>query len=147
MLARLLVLWGIVDVAPPAQASWAFSLCVSAWALVEVPRYVFYVWKLVDAERVPYVVTWLRYSLFLPLYPAGILGEMGCLWFALEHVRDQKVLTASLPYFFNVVWDHHFFLQFCLYVLYVPAGAFMINVMLQERKKNLGSGNGKDKRP
>ena len=145
VLARLLVLWAIVDVAPPSQASWAFSLCVSAWALVEVPRYIFYVWKLVDAEHVPSVLTWLRYSLFIPLYPAGIAGEMGCLWFALEHVRDHKVLTVTLPNSLNFVWDHHFFLQFCLYVLYVPAGAFMINVMLQERKKNLG--NAKDKRP
>ena len=136
----MLVLWAIVDVAPPSQNSWAFSLCVTAWSLVEVPRYVFYVWKLVDAKNVPGVITWLRYSLFIPLYPAGIAGEMGCVWFALDYIRNNKVLSVTLPNSGNFVWDHHLILCIALYIFYVPAGCFMVNMMFQEREKNLGGG-------
>lgn len=46
----------MVDVAPTAQGSPFFALCATAWALVEVPRYAFYVWNLVDAKSLPYAL-------------------------------------------------------------------------------------------
>jgi len=90
--SRLLVLWGISHVSPPSQVHWAFALMAFSWSLVEVPRYGFYIWKLlVDSDpaptpkgappaaktpsNVPYWLTWLRYSLFIVLYPTGITGE------------------------------------------------------------------------
>lgn len=73
VLSRLAVLWGIVHVAPPAQVHWAFALMAISWSLVEVPRYVFYLWKLVS-NSVPYWLLWVRYSLFIVLYPTGITG-------------------------------------------------------------------------
>lgn len=64
----------------------------ASWSAVEVPRYGFLLWKLlVDSDskpkaagaakpeaeetNVPYFMLWLRYSLFMVLYPTGITGE------------------------------------------------------------------------
>ena len=52
---------------------------IFSWALVEVPRYLFYVTAIVTGDATkgtPYPLFWLRYSLFAVLYPTGISGEL-----------------------------------------------------------------------
>lgn len=52
---------------------------ILSWALVEVPRYLFYVTAIVTGDATkgtPYPLFWLRYSLFAVLYPSGISGEL-----------------------------------------------------------------------
>jgi len=52
---------------------------IISWALVEVPRYLFYVTAIVTGDATkgtPYPIFWLRYSLFAILYPTGISGEL-----------------------------------------------------------------------
>lgn len=136
MLARLLVLWGIVHLSPAAQASPALALCFCAWALVEPTRYSFYLVKLLG--RAPlYAHTWLRYSLFLVLYPAGILGEFGCLAAAL--LGDAGALRVEQPNALNVAYSHQ--LALALLALLYPYGSYvMVGHMWRERVKQLGGG-------
>jgi very-long-chain (3R)-3-hydroxyacyl-CoA dehydratase len=52
-------------------------LMLVAWSVTEIVRYGYYAagqWR-----PPPRLLTWLRYTLFLVLYPAGVAGEMGCL--------------------------------------------------------------------
>ena len=52
---------------------------ILSWALVEAPRYLFYVTAIVTGDATkgtPYPLFWLRYSLFAVLYPSGISGEL-----------------------------------------------------------------------
>ena len=55
------------------QQHWSLYLMAGSWALVEVPRYLFYAANLV-MKRVPYPLFFLRYNLFMVLYPSGITG-------------------------------------------------------------------------
>ena len=90
VVARGIVLWAMMHPFPSAQGSWACALCVAAWAAVEVPRYLFYTCELVRGKGgSPYWLQWLRYSLFIPLYPLGIAGELGCLLHALPYAGGQ----------------------------------------------------------
>ena len=57
--SRVWTLWAVIVVAPPAQQSVFLAFACTSWALVEVPRYLFYAFNLVDA--VPYPLFWLRY--------------------------------------------------------------------------------------
>jgi hypothetical protein len=50
--------------------------CVCSWACVEVPRYTFYAVNLF-VDVVPLPLFFLRYNLFMVLYPSGISGEHG----------------------------------------------------------------------
>jgi very-long-chain (3R)-3-hydroxyacyl-CoA dehydratase len=137
VLARLIVLWLIVDLSPAAQASPALALCFAAWALVEPTRYSFYLVKLLGLEPL-HAHKWLRYSLFLVLYPAGILGEFGCLLYAFP---GAAALRIALPNQYNFAYSHQLALAAlaCLY----PGGSYMmVGHMLAERRKQLGGSGG-----
>jgi Protein tyrosine phosphatase-like protein, PTPLA len=51
------------------QNYFAMALTAGSWALVEVPRYLFYFANLGGSSQVPDSLFWLRYSLFAILYP------------------------------------------------------------------------------
>lgn len=136
-MSRVMVLWGMVHLAPAAQSSPFFSLMVASWAAVEVPRYFFYLVALV--ANPPYWLTWLRYSLFIVLYPSGITGEIGCLWNSLDYVKEhgEKLgVTFNQPNDWNLTWNHYYLLLVLL-ALYVPGSPFMIANMWKARSKAL----------
>jgi very-long-chain (3R)-3-hydroxyacyl-CoA dehydratase len=136
--SRLLVLWGIVFLAPPAQVGSAFALMAASWALVEVPRYGFYLWGLLSSS-VPRWLTVLRYSLFLVLYPTGISGEVGCLWNSLHFIKEHGIGEVALPNAHNVAFSWHTALWAILTVVY-PVGSYvMYSHMLHQRRKVLSA--------
>ena len=144
--ARLIILFGVTRLSVDAQRDWGFALMAVAWSLVEVPRYVFYLLKLVPGESVvPYWLLWLRYSLFIALYPPGIAGEVRELLVALPGVRASGVASLALPNAYNVVIDYHAVLC-ALLLLYIPGSPMMIGHMWGQRKKELAAaadGSGK----
>jgi hypothetical protein len=87
--SRVWALWAVMNIAPPAQTSIFFTMACTSWATVEVPRYLFYALNLLDS--VPYPIFWLRYSLFAVLYPTGITGELGCMYYAGLYLYETKV--------------------------------------------------------
>ena len=129
------MLWVVIDVSPEAQASFALPLCVGAWALVEVPRYLFYVCATIKQARpafdAPRALQWLRYNMFLVLYPAGISGEVGCLLFALPGAwRLRWALGAGNA--LNFAYSHGVLLSLLL-LLYPYGAPLMVGHMWRER--------------
>lgn len=72
--SRLWLVWGINVLCPSSRFQFGFPLMVASWGLVEVPRYAFYALNLYDA--VPSFIFFLRYHLFMVLYPSGVLGKI-----------------------------------------------------------------------
>jgi very-long-chain (3R)-3-hydroxyacyl-CoA dehydratase len=70
--ARMWVLWCALVLCPPSRAQLGLPLLVLSWSIVEVPRYTFYALNLYNA--VPSPLFFLRYHLFMVLYPMGFLG-------------------------------------------------------------------------
>ena len=52
----------------------AYVTMLSAWTLTEMVRYLFYALSVVDLKVG--MVTWLRYTLFIVLYPIGAGSEL-----------------------------------------------------------------------
>ena len=75
--SRLWLVWAINVLCPVSRYQFGFPLMVASWGLVEVPRYSFYALNLYDA--VPNFLFFLRYHLFMLLYPSGVLGTCLCL--------------------------------------------------------------------
>jgi len=132
--SRLFLLWGIVDLIPESRSSWAFPLMATSWALVEVPRYLFYVFSLLNA--VPFVLTYVRYSLFLVLYPSGITGELFTALAALPFIRDRRPWTYTMPNEWNVPFDYYWAVLIGL-AFYLPGSPIMYGHMLAQRRKQL----------
>ena len=93
----------------------------TSWALVEVPRYLFYAVNIMvgSVEKIPAPLFFLRYSLFMVLYPSGISGEMLQMWTAIPHLTPL-VSRYSLSIFY----------------LYFVMGPFMIVNMWQTRQRS-----------
>ena len=88
VLSRLLLMV-VIMLAPTASTTWQCGMMAISWALVEVPRYCFYLNSLLGPggqTGVLYPIFWLRYSLFAILYPTGITGEV---------TRSRKPLTMN----------------------------------------------------
>lgn len=118
--SRLLVLWGYTSTT--SFSHWSLYLLAASWSLVEVPRYLFYVWGLVTNNApAPFPLFWLRYSLFAVLYPTGITGEILQIWNAIPYFKVVAPWARTLSYII-------------LFGLYPPGGPFMYFHMVAMRK-------------
>ncbi|RYG60887.1 hypothetical protein EON64_18985 [archaeon] len=127
--SRVWTLWAVMDMAPTAQHSLFFLLACTSWALVEVPRYLFYALSIANA--VPYPLFWLRYSLFAILYPTGITGELGCMYLSLFELWGKAGGVSDVPMDKLVLMV----LIALVVVTYVPGSPTMYKHMLKTRKK------------
>lgn len=126
VMSRIVAL-GVALVAPEVQSHWACGLMLISWALVEVPRYAFYLNALLSpkgSEGTLYPVFWLRYSLFSVLYPTGITGECMTMWAAC----GTPALAALLPNGLAVT------LVKLNLAFYLPGAPFMYMNMVKNRK-------------
>merc|ERR1711871_482856 len=100
---------------------------VGAWASVEVIRYSYLMFNLIDA--VPGPLKWLRYSAFIILYPVGISGENLCIYAARNALRKKID--------FNTTYFNYWYFILLIQVLYLPGSPIMFGHMQKQRKKYL----------
>jgi len=118
------------------QVHWLFFV----WSMIEVVRYPFYMMKALDAPPNK-VITWTRYSAWIPLYPAGILLEMAIIHAAIPLFEiSRKFSFAPLPNAWNLSFEYGTFLRGYL-MLYPIVGPAMLWHMWTQRRKALGAGS------
>ncbi len=111
-------------------AQWGAALMIFSWALVEVPRYLFYVTAIVTGDatkKTPFPLFWLRYSLFAVLYPTGISGELSVFITASKCDTFLSLLgknNTSIMYWYAMAFP----------IIYVPGALPMIMNMASNRK-------------
>ena len=86
--SRFVLVW-LVTEAFPAQttSSIAYTTMLLAWSLTETVRYSYFTGKLAFGD-VSGILQWLRYNMFVVLYPVGILSEVWLIILALKPARD-----------------------------------------------------------
>ncbi|DBB00138.1 TPA: Very-long-chain, variant 2 [Trebouxia sp. C0004] len=131
------VLFAILHRIPQLWTNPAAAVLIYVWALSEVVRYPWYATSLLKC--CPSWLTWLRYTLFIPLYPVGMLAEMVLMVKALPFLKSQKLNSVSLPNVFNFGFDYHMFIQGLLFV-YPFLWLFLYQTLLHQRKKKVQSG-------
>ncbi|PSR86671.1 Very-long-chain (3R)-3-hydroxyacyl-CoA dehydratase [Actinidia chinensis var. chinensis] len=76
-----------------------------AWGLIEVIRYPHYALNCVGSS--PSLITYLRYTAFIVLYPLGLAGEMWLMYEALPFIKAKSLYAdffAGLPFtYYNFV--------------------------------------------
>eukprot|EP00913_Durusdinium_trenchii_P020344 g19112.t1 len=72
----------------------AATLFYVAWSITEVVRYSYYALNTAGVQLSP--LTWLRYSTFLLLYPAGVTGELGTVYTALPELVSKAQEACGL---------------------------------------------------
>lgn len=128
--SRIAALFALVHSSTATSEHYGAGLMILSWALVEVPRYAFYIAAIAAGDatkKTPYPLFWLRYSLFWVLYPTGILGELTVY---LAASKDPTFLSflgkgrESLMYYFIMSFP----------VIYAPGALPMILNMAANRK-------------
>lgn len=110
--AVLVFTWSVSDV---VRYAWAFSGCVLA--------------------KPPRLLTFLRYTLFIILYPLGATAEWALLYGALPAARGG-FWKVQLPNAWNAAFDYHLFLLLVL-ACYGPLFLQLYSHMLRQRVKKL----------
>ncbi|CAH0478146.1 unnamed protein product [Peronospora belbahrii] len=129
--SRLWLVWIINVLCPVSRYQFGFPLMVTSWGLVEVPRYSFYALNLYNA--VPNVLFFLRYHLFMLLYPSGVLGEVLCMVSSLSFL-STGVYAIQLPNTHNVSVSLYVVVLFVL-IVYIPGLPVMYGHMLTQRNR------------
>ncbi len=138
MSSRVFVTWAILAKFPTtAETSYGAPALLAAWSLTEVVRYSFYAMSLVGMSVYP--LTWLRYTLFIALYPLGVTGELLCAYSALGPVKKERPFSMALPNTWNFTFDSYVVLVLIM-LLYVPIFPSLYKHMFMQRRKVLGGG-------
>ncbi|KAL4979329.1 PTPLA-domain-containing protein [Aspergillus desertorum] len=119
--ARSVQVWTINYGFPSLTASSrAYPAMLFAWSVADAVRYSYFV-VLLAGLHVPSVLRWLRYSLFIVLYPIGITAE----WWLMYRAAGITSISLVTGIFY-----------FCL-GLYAPGSIMMYSYMLKQRRKTL----------
>ncbi|CAG2109936.1 unnamed protein product [Medioppia subpectinata] len=136
VLSRLIVVWGVLLPVVEARHSLGVPMLLIAWSIAEMTRYLYYALNIYDV--VPYALTWLRYTLFIVLYPIGVSGELLTIVSAIPYIRDRNLFAISLPNFANISFYYHYLLAIVI-LSYIPFFPQLYFYMIAQRKKILGN--------
>lgn len=134
ILSRLLLVWGVLMSSIPALHNAGLNLLILAWSTQELCRYLFYCLRVMDC--LPYFVIWLRYSVFIILYPVGAAGELLCLYNAQRYFQEFPHWYLDLPQPWNLIFSYRTFLIFVM-LLYTPVVPSMYLHLLSKRRRVL----------
>ncbi|KAH0620085.1 hypothetical protein JD844_014673 [Phrynosoma platyrhinos] len=126
-----LVLGGEEEMQSKAVVFFVFYI----WSMTEIFRYPFYMLSCIDIEWK--ILTWIRYSIWIPLYPLGILAEAVSVIQAIPVFNNTGRFSFSLPYPLSITIPFSLFLQLYLVFLFlVPFVNF--RHLYKQRKRRLG---------
>ncbi|KAK4119526.1 PTPLA-domain-containing protein [Parathielavia appendiculata] len=118
---RNTIVWAITRNYPDVAArEWAYPCMLIVWNAADILRYTYYV---VDggSGQAPRFLSWLRYNMFIVLYPVGILSEM---WLVHQVIQPSKARSSTYQY---LLWLG--------LLIYVPAFYILYGHMLSQRSK------------
>ena len=132
--SRVGIVWGVIQPVKEVHDQAGFSMLLVAWTITEIIRYLFYTFLLMGISS--HLLLWLRYTLFIVLYPLGVTGELVTIYYSLSPVRDSGLYSISLPNALNFSLNYHLVLigTIPLYVIFFPQLYFH---MFAQRKKQL----------
>jgi len=117
------------------------SLMLFAWCFAEIPRYLFLAVNSIGTP--PYILTFIRYSGFLILYPLGVFGELCVFYQAIGVIKEQY--ETAWPYLGDVSLPNKLNFSFSFYQLivggvlaYIPGFPLLYSHMLSLRANKLG---------
>ena len=138
--SRIAVVWLPLHFVPLSRSSPGLSFMLLAWSVTEIIRYSYYFFNLLGVNIG--ILTWLRYTLFIILYPLGVSGEMWCYYDSLSALKTSKIMTLEMPNPFNFTFSPYV-VTIMILLGYIPGFPPLYFHMFALRKKVLGGGDKK----
>ncbi|XP_056633523.1 very-long-chain (3R)-3-hydroxyacyl-CoA dehydratase [Diorhabda sublineata] len=141
---RLFVLLANLDQERRIQVMPVTFYLFLTWCAIEVIRYPYYMSQLYQKQNK--VLTWLRYTAWIILYPVGFSCEAVVLFRNLIFVEDSGKWSMSLPNALNFTFHYSVFLRIYLLFAMMPGMYALMMHMYKIRKQKLGTRSDKIKR-
>uniref|UniRef100_U5ENU0 Very-long-chain (3R)-3-hydroxyacyl-CoA dehydratase n=1 Tax=Corethrella appendiculata TaxID=1370023 RepID=U5ENU0_9DIPT len=133
---RAFILFAMIDYEERMQTKPVVFYLFFIWALIEIVRYPYYLTQLVNINFS--ILTWLRYTIWIPLYPLGIMCESIIVLRNIPYFEETKRFTIEMPNSYNFTFHMPTFMKIYLLVLILPGMYFMMNHMSKTRSNKLG---------
>ncbi|XP_072938000.1 very-long-chain (3R)-3-hydroxyacyl-CoA dehydratase [Epargyreus clarus] len=132
---RAFILFAMIEAEPRMQTKPVVFYLFCVWSLIEVVRYPFYIAGLYKKDI--YILTWLRYTLWIPLYPLGILCEAIIIVRNIPYFEETQRFTVSLPNEYNFAFHMPSFMRVVLLFGSIPSMFFLMSHMHKLRTVKL----------
>ncbi len=133
-MGRTHVLMCVTDSVIPLQKTTAAGVLILCWAITECVRYPCYALGILNAT--PKWLLYLRYTLFIPLYPLGAASEMKLMYDSIGFVKRVEMYYVHMPNVLNFAFDYSWFLYLVL-VVYPFMFAQLYFYMFHQRRRKL----------
>uniref|UniRef100_A0A8C1X4L6 Very-long-chain (3R)-3-hydroxyacyl-CoA dehydratase n=2 Tax=Cyprinus carpio TaxID=7962 RepID=A0A8C1X4L6_CYPCA len=87
------------------------------WSMIEIFRYPFYMLVCIDTEWK--LLTWLKYTIWIPLYPLGVLAEAVAVIQSIPIFDETKLLSIPVPKAIGTSLSFSFILQLYLVIMFL----------------------------
>lgn len=103
------------------------------WSIIEIFRYPFYMLACLDMDWK--VLTWLRYTVWIPTYPLGCLAEAVSVIQSIPVFNETGRFSFTLPYPVKIKVRFSFFLQIYLIMLFLGLYINFRHLYKQRRRR------------
>ncbi|XP_032457742.1 very-long-chain (3R)-3-hydroxyacyl-CoA dehydratase isoform X2 [Nasonia vitripennis] len=133
---RAFILFFMIEAEPRMQTKPVVFYIFLVWSVVEVIRYPYYMTNLLNVKIS--ALTWLRYTIWMPLYPLGFVFEGIIVLRNIPYFEETEKFTIDLPNSWNFAFYFPTFLRIYLLMLCFPGMFAMMTHMNSARYKKLG---------
>jgi len=141
VLSRVFVLWCVLDISPPSQVCIGVPMLLIAWCITEIIRYGYYFLNIIGMAQ---IIVYLRYTLFIALYPIGVTGELLCIYASLPYVNNHNIWSIEMPNALNFSFNFYYILVMSM-LMYIPIFPQLYLHMFAQRRKIIGGGSSSKK--
>ncbi|BHF65439.1 Very-long-chain [Sparganum proliferum] len=132
VLGRNLVFFLILVPHKEVQEDTAVFILFLVWSMIELFRYPYYLLRIFDEEFG--LLTYLRYTAWIPLYPIGFMCEGKLIILAMPLLEQSRKFCLDLPNPWNVSFDFPLFLHVYFLAMLPAFGLLMKRMYLQRRR-------------
>ncbi|KYN00031.1 PREDICTED: very-long-chain (3R)-3-hydroxyacyl-CoA dehydratase isoform X1 [Cyphomyrmex costatus] len=132
---RGFMLFCMIDAEPRMQTKPVVFYLFLIWSTVEIIRYPYYITQLLNIKIS--FLTWLRYTIWIPLYPLGFICEGIIMLRNIPYFEETQKFTISLPNSYNFAFHFPTLIRLYLLFLLLPGIYTVMSRMNQLRSKKL----------
>ncbi|XP_029806619.1 very-long-chain (3R)-3-hydroxyacyl-CoA dehydratase 3 isoform X1 [Suricata suricatta] len=133
LLGRNFILFIIFGTVEEMQTKAVVFFVFLTWSAIEIFRYPFYMLSCIDMDWK--VLTWLRYTVWIPLYPLGCLAEAVSVIQSIPVFNETGRFSFTLPYPVKIKVRFSFFLQIYLIILFLGLYINFRHLYKQRRRR------------
>lgn len=135
VVGRMVILFTLIVPEPRIQSHPVVFYLFMVWSAVEIVRYPYYISQVYNKENA--LLTWLRYTIWIPLYPLGFVCEGIVIYKNIIYLDHSPRLSIAMPNSLNFTFNYATFLRVYLLIFCVPAMYSLMSYMYKARSKKL----------